>query len=65
MDDELTEEQKEQALYAARSGILTLLAERPELALLGADDLTTVYLAGVVAGVEAAVAVFQTIGRDL
>lgn len=49
----LTAEQKQQVLHAATSGLLDLLEEHPELAAIGGDDLTRVFLAGVNAGVDA------------
>ncbi len=66
MAEGLSDEEREQALYAARSGIVELMANDPALAIrLGADDLTKVYLAGVVAGVDAASRVFEIVARDL
>jgi len=61
----LSEEEKQQVLHAARSGIIELVVEHPEVRLLGADDLTTVFMAGVLAGVDATVRVFQVVGRKL
>lgn len=63
--DGLTPEQKEHVLYAARGGIVELLGEHPELAFrFGADDLTTVFVAGILAGVDATVQVFELIGKE-
>jgi hypothetical protein len=64
--DDLSEEQKAQALHAARSGIIDLMAADPALGIrFGADDLAKVYLAGVLAGVDAAGRVFDVIAREL
>jgi hypothetical protein len=61
----LTAEQRMHVLHAARAGILELVCEHPELAIrLDADDLARVYLAGLVAGVEAAVRVFQLVSDE-
>lgn len=49
----LTPEQKEHVLHAATSGLIDLLLEHPELASLGAEAVGQVYMAGVVAGVDA------------
>lgn len=63
--DGLTEEQREHVLHAARSGILELLVQKPALAIrFGTEDLTDVFLAGVVAGVDATVRVFELVARD-
>jgi hypothetical protein len=61
----LTDEQREHVLHAARGGIIDLLGQNPALAVrFGADDLTQVFLAGVVAGVDATVRVFELVARD-
>lgn len=61
---ELTEEETNQVLHAARGGILDLISENPALAIrFGEEDLVKVYLAGVVAGVDATVRVFKLVGR--
>lgn len=50
----LTKEQQAQVMHAATSGLLDLLAEEPALAReVGSERLTKVYLAGVMAGVDA------------
>lgn len=65
MDGGLSGEQREHVLHAARGGIVELLVKNPALGIrFGADDLTEVYLAGVVAGVDAAVRVFELVGKE-
>lgn len=49
----LTPEQRQHVLHAATSSIIELLSEHPELAKIPAGQLTTVFLAGVEAGVDA------------
>lgn len=63
--DGLTDEQKEHVLHAARGGIVDLLAKYPELAFhFGADDLTRVFTAGILAGVDATVRVFELLAKE-
>jgi len=65
MAEELSAEQKAQALHAARSGIIDLISQDPALGVrIGAEDLTRVYLAGVQAGVDAAARVFELVARE-
>ena len=47
----LTAEEKAAVLQAARSGLLDLVAEHPELSRLDTEIVTRLYLAGVRAGV--------------
>jgi len=64
MSEGLNREERQQALYAARQGVVDLIAENPVLAIrIGAEDMTEIYLAGVKAGVEACIGVFSTIAR--
>lgn len=65
MSEGLTEEQKAQVLHAARSGLLDLVQANPKLILLDLDTLTTVFLAGVNAGVDAFDRVLAVGLRDL
>lgn len=61
-DGGLTAEQREQALYAARGGVLDLITAHPELGIrVSPDDLTTIYLAGIVAGCDATIRVLDTL----
>ncbi len=63
MSGGLTPEEKEQALYAARAGVVELITSRPDLARFDADDLVTIYLAGVRAGADAAARVMDVVQR--
>lgn len=66
MADELNEEEKAQALYHARQGVLALIERNPALGIrVAADDLVEVYLAGIIAGVEAASGVFDAVARRM
>lgn len=61
----LTDEQKEHVMHAATSGLLDLMIARPELvAVASADEISTIFMAGVMAGVDAFDRVLQVGLRD-
>lgn len=53
MTQGLTDAQRDQVLKAATTNIIELLTEHPEVAKLPVGTVTTVFLAGVAAGVDA------------
>jgi hypothetical protein len=53
MPDGLTEEQRAAAIGAAAAALVTLLVEHPEVAKVPAGVITTVFVAGVGAGIDA------------
>lgn len=66
MADELSGEEKAQAAYHAKQGVLSLIEKNPALAIrYSSDDLVEVYLAGLLAGVEAAMGVFGVTARRM